>query len=118
MEKKCFITDHKFIDITNNISIKYGSDTEVYDVDGLVDGEQRECYPYKDSEWWYSLNRYNLVNRIIKVVEKTGTSLDEIGDITYYIHLDVLKRGLTKKELDFITENDYWKDTLWNIWKK
>ena len=112
MEKKCVVTDYEFIDITNNISIKYGSDTEVYDANGLIEGEQRECYPYKDSEWWYSLNRYNLVNKIIKVVEKTGTSLDEIGDITYYIHLDVLKRGLTKKELDFITENDYWKDTL------
>ena len=112
MEKKCFITDHKFIDITNNISIKYGSDTEVYDVDGLVDGEQIARYPYKNREWCYSLNRYELVNKIIKVVEKTGASLEEIGDITYYIHLDVLKRGLTKKELDFITENDYWKDTL------
>lgn len=108
MEKKCFITDHKFIDITNNISIKYGSDTEVYDVDGLVDGEEQiEHYPYKNREWRYSLNRYELVNKIIKVVEKTGASLDEIGDITYYIHLDVLKRGLTKKELEFLMENDY-----------
>ena len=102
MEKKCFITDQKFIDITNNISIKYGSDTEVYDVDGLVDGKQIERYPYKNREYWYSLNRYNLVNKIIKVVEKT------LGDITYYIHIDVLKRGLTKKELEFLMENDYW----------
>lgn len=107
MEKKCVVTDHEFIDITNNISVRHGSDTEVYDANGLVDGEQRECYTYKNREWWYSLNRYNLVNRIIKVVEKTGASLDEIGDITYYIHIDVLKRGLTKKELEFLMENDY-----------
>lgn len=108
MEKKCVVTDHKFIDITNNISIKYGSDTEVYDVDGFVDGEEQiEHYPYKNREWRYSLNRYELVNKIIKVVEKTGASLDEIGDITYYIHIDVLKRGLTKKELEFLMENDY-----------
>lgn len=112
MEKKCVVTDHEFIDIANNISVRHGSDTEVYDADGLIEGEEREYYEYQDIEWWYSLNRYNLVNRIIKVVEKTGGALDEIGDITYYIHLDVLKRGLTKKELDFITENDYWKDTL------
>ena len=108
MEKKCVVTDHEFIDIGINITVRHGSDTEVYDVDGFVDGEQRECYTSPDIEWWYSLNRYNLVNKIIKVVEKTGASLDEIGDITYYIHIDVLKRGLTKKELDFISENDDW----------
>lgn len=107
MEKKCVVTDHEFIDITNNISVRHGSDTEVYDVDGFVNGEQRECYTYQDIEWWYSLNRYELVNKIIKVVEKTSASLDEIGDITYYIHIDVLKRGLTKKELEFLMENDY-----------
>lgn len=102
MEKKCIVTDHEFIDITSNISVRHGSDTEVYDVDGLVDGEQIERYPYKNRECWYSLNRYILVNKIIKVVEKT------LGDITYYIHIDVLKRGLTKKELEFLMENDYW----------
>lgn len=107
MEKKCVVTDHEFIDIGINISVRHGSDTEVYDVDGFVNGEQRECYTYQDIEWWYSLNRYELVNKIIKVVEKTGASLDEIGDITYYIHIDVLKRGLTKKELEFLMENDY-----------
>lgn len=107
MEKKCVVTDHEFIDIANNISVRHGSDTEVYDADGLIEGEEREYYEYQDIEWWYSLNRYNLVNRIIKVVEKTGGALDEIGDITYYIHIDVLKRGLTKKELEFLMENDY-----------
>ena len=107
MEKKCVVTDHEFIDIGSNISVRHGSDTEVYDANGLIDGEQIERYPYKNREWWYSLNRYNLVNKIIKVVEKTGTSLDEIEDITYYIHIDVLKRGLTKKELEFLMENDY-----------
>ncbi len=107
MEKKCVVTDHEFIDIGSNISVRHGSDTEVYDVDGFVNGEQRECYTYQDIEWWYSLNRYELVNKIIKVVEKTSASLDEIGDITYYIHIDVLKRGLTKKELEFLMENDY-----------
>ena len=101
MEKKCVVTDHEFIDITSNISVRHGSDTEVYDANGLIDGEQIERYPYKNREWWYSLNRYNLVNKIIKVVEKT------LGDITYYIHIDVLKRGLTKKELEFLMKNDY-----------
>ena len=83
--------------IWNNIGV---SGDHVHQIIGLDDMEYEERRENNITSWDIS-REYNVKNKIFKEII---SFYDGVEVVRYYIHTDVLKRKLTKEEIEFLKE--------------